>query len=433
MNEYTDHHSVRYQTLQDACRLAKPGYYCAKLDLQSAYRSVPIHPDDYKATGLAWRFEGDDTDTYLFDARLPFGSACGPSHFSRLSNAIRRMMYRKGYKGVVSYIDDFFLACETYEECKEALLYLINLVRKLGLRVSWKKVVSPTKHVTFLGVDIDTNDCVLSLGADKLNMLHDKLKAFKQRQRATKVQLQSLAGSLNWACQVVRGGRFFLRRILDSIKPLRQAKHKTKLNAEFRKDLAWWLTFLSTFNGRQYYTDRHDVHVLTDACCTASGCFWAGDWHYSVFHADWPKVTAMHINYKEVCAVASAVARWAPLWAGRTVVVHTDSAVTKAILNKGRSKNAFINDVLRAVCWRSVTFDFELRAIHVPGCLIGIPDAISRLHETGQPERLARLLSYWHHGRPPPAPIAAHMSWPSYHFLCQQVQQRSWRRNCRLK
>ena len=76
-------------------------------------------------------------------------------------------------------------------------------------------------------------------------------------------------------------------------------------------------------------------------------------------------MTAMHINYKEVCAVASAVARWAPLWAWRTVVVHTDSAVTKAILNKGRSKNAFINDVLRAVCWRSVTFDFELRAIHV--------------------------------------------------------------------
>ena len=144
---------------------------------------------------------------------------------------------------------------------------------------------------------------------------------------------------------------------------------------------------ISTFNGRQYYTDRHDVHVLTDACRTASGCFWAGDWHYSVFHADWPKVTAMHINYKEVCAVAPAVGpRWSPLWAGRTVVVHTDSAVTKAILNKGRSQNAFINDVLRAVSWRSVTSDFELRAIHVPGSLTGIPDAISRLHETATGE-----------------------------------------------
>ena len=68
---------------------------------------------------------------------------------------------------------------------------------------------------------------------------------------------------------MVRGGRFFLRRILDSIKPLRQAKHKTKLNAG-RKDLAWWLTFLSTFNGRQYYTERHDVHVLTFAARPAA-------------------------------------------------------------------------------------------------------------------------------------------------------------------
>ena len=112
-----------------------------------------------------------------------------------------------GTLGSASYVDDLVLACETYEECKEALLYLISLVRKLGLRVSWEKGISPTKQVTFLGVDIDTKDCVLSLGADKLNMLHEKLKAFKHRQRATKMQLQSLAGSLNWACQVVRGGR----------------------------------------------------------------------------------------------------------------------------------------------------------------------------------------------------------------------------------
>ena len=69
---------------------------------------------------------------------------------------------------------------------------MINLVRKLGLRVSWKKVVSPTKYVTFLGVGIDTNDCVLSLGADKLNILHDKLKAFKHRQSRQKCNCRAL-------------------------------------------------------------------------------------------------------------------------------------------------------------------------------------------------------------------------------------------------
>ena len=230
MNEYTDHHSVRYQTPQDTYRLAKPWYYCAKLDLQSEYRS-------WRLQSMALWKRGHGHAPVWCSVTIRFGLR-GPSHFSRLSNAIRRMMYRKGYKGVVSYTDDFVLACETYEECKEALLCLINLVRKLGLRVSWEKVVSPTKHVTFLGVDIDTNDCVLSFGADKLNMLHDKLKAFKHWQRATKVQLQSLAGSLNWACQVVRWGRFFLRRILASRLWGRQ---NTKRN--------WTQNFARTWHG----------------------------------------------------------------------------------------------------------------------------------------------------------------------------------------
>ena len=81
-------------------------------------------------------------------------------------------------------------------------------------------MVSPTKHVTFLGVDIDTNDCVLSLEPDKLNMLYGNLKAFKHRQRATKVQLQSLAGSLNWACQVVRVAASFSGTTWSVIKQM---------------------------------------------------------------------------------------------------------------------------------------------------------------------------------------------------------------------
>ena len=37
-----------------------------------------------------------------------------------------------GTLGSASYVDDLVLACETYEECKEALLYLISLARMLA-------------------------------------------------------------------------------------------------------------------------------------------------------------------------------------------------------------------------------------------------------------------------------------------------------------
>ena len=58
MNDYSVPESVKLQTLTDACNLAKPEYWCAKVDLHSAYRSVGIHPDNYCVTGLKWQFRG---------------------------------------------------------------------------------------------------------------------------------------------------------------------------------------------------------------------------------------------------------------------------------------------------------------------------------------------------------------------------------------
>ena len=74
MNDYSDPNQVKFQSLQDACKIAKENYFMGKIDLQSAYRSVPIHCDDYIATGLQWKFENMTEPCYLFDSRLPFGS-----------------------------------------------------------------------------------------------------------------------------------------------------------------------------------------------------------------------------------------------------------------------------------------------------------------------------------------------------------------------
>ena len=107
VHDYSVPESVKFQTLTDACKLATPDYWCAKVDLHSAYRSVGIHPDNYCVTGLKWHFRGIKEQTYLFDTRLPFGSNKGPSHFHRLSQAVRRSMAHRGMAGVVAYIDDF--------------------------------------------------------------------------------------------------------------------------------------------------------------------------------------------------------------------------------------------------------------------------------------------------------------------------------------
>ena len=49
VNHYASLDPCKYDSLQDALELMKHGYYMAKVDLESAYRSVRIHPDNYQA------------------------------------------------------------------------------------------------------------------------------------------------------------------------------------------------------------------------------------------------------------------------------------------------------------------------------------------------------------------------------------------------
>ena len=219
-----------------------------------------------------------------------------------------------------------------------------------------------------------------------------------------------------------------MRRILDTIKPLEQQQHKAKLGMEFKKDVQWWLSFLHSFNGTVFFNSGQTHHLHVDACNRACGMFWAGDWRYSAFCQDIRAANSLHINYKEVCAAVEGVRTWAPCWTNSVVIVHTDSTVTKAILNKGRSKNAYINKLLRDMFWWSVKYNFVVRAIHVPGALNTIPDTISRLHEPGKCQLLVTLLGNWLHGAGYETDLRRHMSEKSLRFLFQSLRD-SLKRN----
>ena len=197
-------------------------------------------------------------------------------------------MARRGFHNVIVYLDNFLIISESYEFCLKAQHVLIGLLGELGFLVNWKKVLGPTNKLPFLGIEIDTKTSTLSLDETKVATLKSKLLSFKQRVRANKRQLQSLAGSLNWACQAVRGGRFFLRRVLDVINSLKAPGHKIKLSDTFKRDIDWWLRYIHEFNGVVYYRiadKQYTVH--TDASKSGGGgAFCGGDWVYVNWNVD---------------------------------------------------------------------------------------------------------------------------------------------------
>ena len=108
VNSYVPHiDKLRFQSIDDAIKLIDKGYYLAKIDLRHVYRSVPIHPSNYAATGLKWLFEGDSVPTYFIDTRLPFGGRRAPGTFHHLSQSVRHIMLRQGFHSIVVYLDDF--------------------------------------------------------------------------------------------------------------------------------------------------------------------------------------------------------------------------------------------------------------------------------------------------------------------------------------
>ena len=168
---------------------------------------------------------------FFVDNCLCFGLSRTPAIFNRLSNAIVRIMSQRGFTAVVNYLDNFLITCRTHTECQHSLATLISLLHSLGFNISWKKVVSPTQRVTLLGLELDSLN-VYSPSGWQVESPQCSYLVFSCKTSANKRQLQSLAGSLNFACHVVHGGHTFLRRVIDCINKLHLSSHRCRLTSQ---------------------------------------------------------------------------------------------------------------------------------------------------------------------------------------------------------
>lgn len=386
LNDAASTNHFQYQSIQDAIDLITPNCYMAKIDLAFAYRAVKVHPSNFKATGLKWKFKGDNHYTFMVDQRLPFGGSKCPEIFNRITQSVRAIMKKKGFSAIVVYLDDFIVIARSYEECRVALETLLKLLRELGFAINYKKIEGPTQTLVFLGINLDSKSMTISVPMEKIADIKISLRQFMSVKKVTKRQIQSLAGKLNFLTQCIYGGRFHMRRLFDRANTLKHAWHRTKVTQDMKEDIVWWLRFLDIFNGTMPMMDgRPGTSISIDACKVAAGAFFNGDFVYT----PWSRKTAnMPINYLEVLALEPAVMQWAPYFANKKVFVHSDNLAACAIINKGSCKDACVMNSLRRVFWLSAIFNFRLKAVYYKGSYNVLADSVSRLHEKDGYHRL---------------------------------------------
>ena len=404
--------------MEDAVNLLQPGYYMAKVDLKSAYRSVRTNPSSWAWTGLQWTFSGDNTPTFMCDTRLPFGARRAPGIFHRITQAVRRCLEKRGFSPLVVYVDDFLIISQSKEECQAALRSLIAILRSLGFQIAWSKVVDPTQCLTFLGIELNSLEGTASLNPEKRAHLTHLLHSHLAKKHLSKKQLQRLAGKLSWAATVIPWGRLHVRSLFDRLASLQHDHHKCPTRA-IASDLHWWLLFLANPSYcRRIWDPRPTADIHCDASQLAGGAFCRNDWLYTAWSADLPALADEHINMKELAIAIAAIFHWAPHLRDHKVLIATDNTATQAILNKGTSPSPAAANLLRHLSALAVHLDISVSAIHVPGCDNHIPDAISRLHSPGQLHRLGDL---FRSSLLPTPWLPHHMSHGSLSFLLSQV------------
>ena len=97
--------SVKYASFDDAVQKVLQlgrGSLMAKTDIDSAFRIIPVNPDDFNLLGF--KFQGK----YYYDTCLTMGSSSAPAIFERFSSAIHFVCNTYlGIDHMVHILDDF--------------------------------------------------------------------------------------------------------------------------------------------------------------------------------------------------------------------------------------------------------------------------------------------------------------------------------------
>lgn len=424
VNDHAIKDECRYTTLNDALVFCKPNSWMCKVDLKWAYRSIDIKVSERQITGLQWTFAGDTTGTYLLDAKLPFGSRKGPSHFNRVTQSIQRMMRRRGFN-CCAYLDDFICIEDEQATCRQAFNCLLKLLRLLGLRINWTKVVDPCQCLSYLGIEIDSVKGTLRLDQKKARSIHDLLKDYGNRTRLTKRQLQSLAGKLNWAANVHPWGKPFMASLFQAVALLVKPDHKFKISRAMRMDMEWWTCCLSKdLHVFQIWDQRPLAITPADSSSVAAGGFLPndGDFFYTNWLLDKPWLANAHINLKELATVMICLDRWAAAYPGHHFYVYSDNFMATCAINNRYSANVTASNILRHIGQLVIKHDISISAHFIKGDDNDIADAISRLHSSGQALRLSSLLGRFFGRNDFVYYMPFHMSNASFEFLLPRLQ-----------
>ena len=385
-----------------AVRTLGEGCLLIKLDVEAAYKQVPVRREDWHLLGFKWRGK------YYYERVLPFGlrSSCRlwEMYATALHFLCETVLKVDAPHIVIHYVDDFLFVVKSEPAASQLLREALALCAELGLPMAAAKTEGPTTKLTFLGLDLDTKRMEASLPAERLADLQHLLMEWSRlpTESASVRQLQSLTGMLNFACAVVRPGRFYLRRIINHTSRLealiRQggadgSRIRAGVHAPFKltqavlDDIAWWAEFLPRWDGVSllYELDwerAERIELFTDACKDGYGAMFGSAWFAGAWSpeqmASAQRRTRYSMPFLELHALVQAAATWGPLWRGKKIIFRCDAHAAVQAIAACRSRDPGMMHLLRTLSTIACDHGFDFRCEHIAGVSNVAADLLSR-------------------------------------------------------
>lgn len=389
VNDFIDNKwcSVNYTEFDKAVEMIQnlgKGALLFKVDIKSAFRLLPVCPQDFDLLGF--KFEGK----YYFDKCLPFGCSISCKTFESFSTFLEFMVRRAAQSdNLIHYLDDFLGAGKRDTlHCSLLMETFFTCMKKLNVPLATEKTEGPVEVLSFLGLELDSVAMQTRIPDDKVKEVLEKIDSLLAKDRTTLRDMQSLIGSLNFACRAIPPGRPFCRRLINAIKGLTKPHHHLRVTKSIKADLNMWNVFLREFNGISLFHNVHwsansDVDLFTDSAGGEDlgfGIYFAGRWTYGKWPKEWhAKGLTTDITFLEIFPIWVALVLWGAQLTKQKICFHCDNKAVVDIIAKMSSRNDNVMVILRAITLACMRHNIIIKAQHVPGVQNNICDALSRL------------------------------------------------------
>ena len=380
--------SVKYASVAKAISLIMKlpkGSVTRKTDIKSAFKIIPIHPDDHHKLGL-FIF-----GKYYYDVTLPMGAASASQIFEEFSTALEAIHYFDTEELTVHYLDDFFFISLNKIIAMQNKAAFDSLCEDIGVPQAPDKITLPDILTEFLGILLDSESWIASLPATKEVSYKSELTDLLTQRRVTLQDLQSVIGMLSFATQVVPA-RAFLRRLIDKLSKAKKPYHKINITKGMKQDIEIWIKFLSQFNGVTYFRSLNlypspDFDMGADACKLGYGAIFGSHWIQDPFPPTWVNLfnnKVIGISFFEFYPIFVLISMFGHTTPNSNILFHSDNDGVVRIINSQTSDSPNIMEFLRPLVLLLLKYNISLRSKHIPGHKNVLCDKISRFQVTEQ-------------------------------------------------